>query len=476
MRASKEKLKLFWDFSKSNLEIFLLLLSIIMSILISYGLYFLIWFAFVPLLYLTYTKNYKRIIIYSAIYGIITSIAFFSWVYELKTAFYRLIYVSIILVFTLYFIFFMVAVSSISKKIKGNYAVLLPPVIWILLLLIYSLLPIQIYWMDFAIFQPSLIPLVWYFGSYGITFLIILFNSVIACYFIKKNNKLVFLLLFLASLIIFSILYTNYSDFLYDNKIKVALLQGNFPYSFEWRQNHTFDIVLGTYLNMTLEASKEKPDLVIWPEYSLPQDLRKNENALKTLQKTSVDLNEVLIIGSLKYEGDTNTDTAFVFKPDGTFDTYDSVSPFFLADKIKVIKGNQTNIIQYNNKKFGVVICNEENMQWVVRSHSNQGSQFIVSMSNNQYLGRGMHIIAQFAKLRAAENAKYVVRATNDGLTQIINPFGKVIYSIEPKKQNILIGDIYLNNYKTFYTRYGNFLVYLLIIFSITIMFKKEGK
>ena len=118
-------------------------------------------------------------------------------------------------------------------------------------------------------------------------------------------------------------------------------------------------------------------------------------------------------------------------------------------------------------------MCNEENIQSITKDRIQNGAQFIVSLSNNQFFGRGRYIISKFTRLRAAENAKYLVRATNDGITQIVNPFGKVIYSAEPKKQKILIGDIYMNNYKTFYTKNGNLLVYLLIILSTILMLKK---
>lgn len=455
-------------------ELFLLSFSVITSVLISYGLYFFIWIAFVPLIYFAFTRSYQKIMIFGIIYGLITSIFFFSWVYDANLEYKIKLYSLIIFIFTIYFLLFLTAITFFSKKLKSKYIFLLPPVIWLLLMLIYSLLPIQIYWMDFAIFQPLMAPLIWYVGSYGITFLIILFNSLIAYYFIKKDKNLLFLLLFLIFIIIFCFLYSNYSDFPHkEGKIKVALLQGNFPYSWEWRQQNSFGVIYSTYINMTYEASKQKPDIIVWPEYSLTDDIIKNKNIFAEIKSTAQSLNATLIVGAISYVNEENyTDTAFVFKPDGPFETYDSIKPVFM--ETSVVKGKKNEPLSHGQYKFGITICNEESIQSITRTYVAKDAQFIVSMSNNQFFGRGRYIISQFTRLRAAENAKYLLRATNDGITQIINPFGKVIYSSEPKKQKILIGDIYVNSYKTFYTKHGNILVYLLMILSIFLILKKR--
>ena len=465
MKANQNKI--------NKVEILFFLLSLLSSILISYGLYFFVWVAFAPLIYLALTKSTRKAGILSAIYGLIVSIFFFTWVHDPNLETRNKLYIIIIIVFAAYFILFSTAIAYFSKKLKSANMFLLPPVIWLVLMLLYSLLPIHIYWMDFAIFQPMMAPLIWYVGSFGITFLIILFNSVVASYFIKKDKNLAYLIFLLFFLIVACFLYSNYTDFQYkENKIKVALLQGNFPYSWEWRQEHAFDTLLETYLNMTSQALKEKPDLIIWPEYSIPKDVTKNESILKLLKKTSIDSKSTLILGSLSYiNGEKYKDQALVFYPDGTFEAYDSVDPYFMETWI--VKGSSVNPFHLNKNKFGITICNEENTQSIIRKYAVNDIQFIVSISNNQFFGRGRYIISQFTRLRAAENAKYLVRAANDGITQIVDPFGKVIGSLEPKKQNILIGNIYVNSYKTFYTKYGNVLVYLLMILSVILVLKR---
>ena len=98
-------------------------------------------------------------------------------------------------------------------------------------------------------------------------------------------------------------------------------------------------------------------------------------------------------------------------------------------------------------------------------------------MANNQKLDStaGFHLISLYPNLRAAENRKYLIRATNTGITKIVNPYGKVEAKLEPYTRGILIGDIYLNGRTTFYTRYGNLILNIVLII-LGILFLKTLK
>lgn len=465
-------IKTFDKLKANTLEVFLLLIAVIMLILISYGHFYLVWITMAPMFYLAFSNNHKKIMAYSTLYGLITFIFFFSWINYSEFEFFEVVFVAMF--FTLFFVFVLTICSIMSKKIKNDYVILLPPVLWLISLTLYSLLPYQIFWMDFAMFHPSMAPWIWYLGSNGITFVIILFNSILAYSFIKRNKYVFWVGVVIIAMIITSLAYTNYSNFpTKEKKVKVALLQGNFPDEWEWRQYNAFGLILNIYLNMTQQASVEKPDIIVWPEYSLAEDITKSEVVFSKLQETAKELGSTLIVGSLSYVNNKKEiykDTAFVFDQDSV-SVYESSIPYFFDEG--VVKGTISDIIETNEHKIGILICNEETTNLVARRHSQKNPHFIVSMSNNQELGRGRLIISQFTKLRAAENAKYLIRATNDGITQIINPLGKVIGSLEEAKRKILIGEIYVNNYKTFYAKYGHILVYLVMVISVILMLKR---
>src|SRR3989344_4181119 len=111
-------------------EISLFLISLFAFISLSYGLHFFVWIALAPLIYLAFTKNIKKVVILSAIYGIFASIFSFTWVYDANLEYKIKLYSLIIFIFTAYFSSFLAAVSFFSKKLKSRYIFFLPPVIW----------------------------------------------------------------------------------------------------------------------------------------------------------------------------------------------------------------------------------------------------------------------------------------------------------------------------------------------------------
>ena len=67
------------------------------------------------------------------------------------------------------------------------------------------------------------------------------------------------------------------------------------------------------------------------------------------------------------------------------------------------------------------------------------------------------------AQLRAIESGRYVVRAANTGISTIISDRGEVLALQEPLVDGMVVGDVYLSDSQTLYTRIGNLWIYVLI-------------
>ncbi|MFA4923865.1 MAG: apolipoprotein N-acyltransferase, partial [Ignavibacteriaceae bacterium] len=87
----------------------------------------------------------------------------------------------------------------------------------------------------------------------------------------------------------------------------------------------------------------------------------------------------------------------------------------------------------------------------------------------------------EISVLRAVENRRSVVRAANGGISCIINPLGVTVAETKMYTKDVLVGDVSLNNEKTFYTLHP-FLVPVtssvlsLWILGIFILFKLKTK
>ena len=82
----------------------------------------------------------------------------------------------------------------------------------------------------------------------------------------------------------------------------------------------------------------------------------------------------------------------------------------------------------------------------------------MVNLSNDAWFGDslGPHQHLQIARTRALENGRYLVRATNNGLTAIINHKGDVLKQAAQFVPTYLRGNIQPMTGVTFYTRLGD--------------------
>ena len=84
-----------------------------------------------------------------------------------------------------------------------------------------------------------------------------------------------------------------------EQTIRVGLIQGNIQETWEWREEHAYDIFLH-YRSLSQEALKHNVTLLLWPEYALPVDLFQEREVYQQVQ-AFVDTSKVTpIFGTLK--------------------------------------------------------------------------------------------------------------------------------------------------------------------------------
>jgi len=125
----------------------------------------------------------------------------------------------------------------------------------------------------------------------------------------------------------------------------------------------------------------------------------------------------------------------------------------------------------YSQNGVGVapVICYESLWgSWIAESVKN-GAQFIAIITNDGWWGntsgKDQHFL--YAKLRAIETRRWVVRSANTGLSGFIDQRGDVIKVSKWWTRDALKADINLNDQMTFYTKSGDIIAQLLSITGI---------
>jgi apolipoprotein N-acyltransferase len=69
------------------------------------------------------------------------------------------------------------------------------------------------------------------------------------------------------------------------------------------------------------------------------------------------------------------------------------------------------------------------------------------------------------AAMRAVENGTYLVRAANTGVTAVIAPSGEILAQTAIFTEASLVGTIRPRQRETIYTRYGDVLAWICLVF-----------
>ncbi|MFH1416240.1 MAG: nitrilase-related carbon-nitrogen hydrolase [Elusimicrobiota bacterium] len=439
-----------------NRTLLLTLLSASLCILFWRVTGLLLPFAFIPFFYLLYEeKNLSKAFLSSLIFSLF-SLVLFNWVWGYKPAIYVL---TAIINLTFFSVFGLLSVYLLNKISSLKYFIF--PAVWVFIMAFMSILYHGDFLMEYSIALPVPQLLFSIIGARGMTFLFILINSLFA-YSLHKKSRKIFLIT--AAILIGIILLSpvHLVRLKRQESIQVAAVQGNFPETWSWRKKFVNEII-GTYTELSKSARQN--DIIIWPEYAIPVDfINYRANIRKSIQSLAKELGSYLVTGSVDYNAatDDHEDIALVFSPDGALSgRYSSVSPFYFNEHTKASKSSPLPV-SINRHKVAILICAEELRPDLVRRYCNRSAEYIISLVNNQNMAWGMIQTSMFSRVRAMESFRYVIRASNNGITQIVDPYGRRD-AVESHKRRILEGTVIPLSHRTFYTIFGNLLLNLFI-------------
>ena len=139
-----------------------------------------------------------------------------------------------------------------------------------------------------------------------------------------------------------------------------------------------------------------------------------------------------------------------------------------IAEKVSTEAGDFTPgrgvvVSRLGGHGVGTFICYESVYPNYIRQFASSGAEVLFNISNDSWFGKSaaryQHLL--IVRMRAAENDRWIVRATNDGVSGVIDPAGRVLTTLpeyEESSSRLRFG--YVAG-KTFYTRHGDWFVLL---------------
>ncbi len=259
---------------------------------------------------------------------------------------------------------------------------------------------------------------------------------------------------------------------------QAVYVQPNVPVEIQWtpEQREAINRRLETLsYSAGLRARDPVPRLVIWPETPAPLYYFEDPDLKATVATIARVTQSYVVAGVVGRAGDGQpANSAVVVGPDGeALDRYDKirlvpfgefVPPLFgFINKITpeagdFAPGSRVVVFPTGERKTGVFICYEAVFPDLVRRFAAGGAEVLVNISNDGYFGRTaareQHL--KIARMRAAENRRWILRATNDGFTATIDPAGRLTHAIEPYIATSVRTEFSYENRVTPYTHYGD--------------------
>lgn len=386
----------------------------------------------------------------------------------------------------------------VTKRVNEKYKWLLPVVaaaIWVIVEFSLTITWAGVPWSRLALGQIDTlfaVQSVSLFGSYFITFLIVLINFLVAYALLYKRKKAlsVGLCLLALNMLVGSIMLVTYKS---DETIRVAATQGNVPSAEKW-DRASRQKTLDTYKSFVREAAEQGAQYVVTPESVFPYLLSPRNSLTLNLAAMADEYDVYLLVGTfwgnenyteiynsiLMFEPDGNINETLYFKrrlvPFGEFVPLEPIIKTFLSPLAEInaissdfTPGTDSNVFDTEYAKIGSLICFDSIYEDLSIDSVRDGAEVLMISTNDSWFSDSAALTMHNnqARLRAIETGRSIVRSANTGISSVITPTGKVIDSIGANRKGIIIADVDVNTSRTLYSYIGNTFVYLCYAFLV---------
>ena len=348
------------------------------------------------------------------------------------------------------------------------------------------------------------------FGSYFVSFLILLVNGLLAYAILNYRTKsraiisAAMAILILLSNILLGVALMNKKDG-ERMTVRVAAIQGNVDMD---AKGSAIKELMRVYGEMTREAVDAGADIVVWPESIFPYRMNRYSLLKNFVSDLAYECDVTLIVGALYDSKDgKGYNTLYMVTPDGEFsDTLyhkRHLVPFgeyvpmrelimtlipplaeLSALDDDLTPGTETALFETEWGKLGGLICFDSIYEELTRASVKDGANLMLLPSNDSWWFSTSVETYQNetqAMLRAIESGRYLVRAGNTGISSIITEHGEHKAWLAPETKGIAISDVEMCTHTTLYTRIGNLFVYLcmafvLLLYPVDFLFDKYKK
>ncbi len=326
-----------------------------------------------------------------------------------------------------------------------------------------------------------------FIGVMGLSFFTLFWINYISIFLIEKKflNSFLAFIFFPLFLLSFNLFSNSKESEIKNNHVNFRVVQPNIPQIEKWNKLY-FEKNINKLLELTIEENNEENEkIVIWPEVALTYFLTEEPDVVEYLKK-KIPKNITLITGGLRREFNNKSFKLFnslYLINNENFDFYDKkkLVPFGEFVPLRGIlksfklapgttdfsKGERENQMRIELEKqeilFEPSICYEA----IFQTFTKNKSSVFVNITNDAWFGKTIgprqHLASQI--FRSIEKSVFFLRSANSGISVVINNKGEILKKINLNSSGYIDVNTQLSWEETFFEKYGNISVFLIIFF-----------
>jgi apolipoprotein N-acyltransferase len=278
---------------------------------------------------------------------------------------------------------------------------------------------------------------------------------------------------------------------------KLGIVQGNMPLFDRGR-------ALATHVELTRKLNSEGVDLVVWSEAAVPRSLNEARYAEDVQRNLTRNLGVATIVGTVLRRSPGPDGGRMQFfntalfadargQVLGRYDkqyllAFGEYLPFGDAFPVlyewspnsgRFTPGESIEPLVWGEHRISALICYEDILPSFVRKIVRHADpDLLVNMTNDAWFGDSTEpwIHLALAKLRAVEHRRYLVRATNSGVSAIVDAAGRVVAHGGTYREETLVGEIRWMRQKTVYGIIGDIPWYIALVVAGVMAFVTRGR
>ncbi|MEQ8525780.1 apolipoprotein N-acyltransferase [Gracilimonas sp.] len=348
-------------------------------------------------------------------------------------------------------------------------------------------------------------------GHLGITFWVVLSSALTYQVIKSKERNLAYVTLgvFLIFPIWSFLLFESETETGNSDLTHVAIIQPNHDSYQEYGGMSDLKEVIDSLFTLTSRTITPQTELIIWPENAIDGFIFTNSRTALRIADSAKAWNKNFVVGTglyktyskdtdILYRGTLNSgkpynvfNAALFVDANGEISDYEKANLVPIVERIPFVetlntmdvfdwvdwgniagfgKGSRPDMIETDTFSTPGLVCYDSVYPSWIRKFVQKDASFLTIITNDGWWGdtSGHHQHFAYARLRAIEFDRWIARSANNGISGIIAPNGSIVQKTDYWVRTGFIGTVQNLETQTIYTRFGNWLSLLCLMFTFS--------